>query len=266
MRMATMTDHTPENGGALVREGSQPLAIRTRPASGAVPIRSTPPVSRSRRRRAAREPPRQPATGAARQRHPCTWSPTRSRAPTTPAPGPSVPSVPASGPAAPVLGTGRRDLVPGNAGSAPAQHPIRDSIAHSFQAVPVRRSASRASHVHRDDRVPPQVAEVTAVSRARRAGLEYPAPRCGDTTARSRRTDRPRVVDRAPRRRRYTPIDSAWDVPPLPAGVPTGRGVVGIFLSLVLVAMLGFAAFEWTSGGGHATTPSRHPRPSATSR
>ncbi|MGA7987923.1 MAG: hypothetical protein WCB51_05935, partial [Candidatus Dormiibacterota bacterium] len=49
---------------------------------------------------------------------------------------------------------------------------------------------------------------------------------------------------------------SAWDVPAAPRRRRhlTGRGVVGILLSIVLVGMLGFAAFEWASSRGHATT------------
>jgi hypothetical protein len=48
---------------------------------------------------------------------------------------------------------------------------------------------------------------------------------------------------------------SAWDVPAAPRSRrPSGRGVIGILLTLVLVAILGFAAFEYISGRNHTTT------------
>jgi hypothetical protein len=48
---------------------------------------------------------------------------------------------------------------------------------------------------------------------------------------------------------------SAWDVPAAPRSRHlSGRGVVGILLTLVLVAILGFAAFEYMSGRNHSTT------------
>jgi hypothetical protein len=48
---------------------------------------------------------------------------------------------------------------------------------------------------------------------------------------------------------------SAWDVPAAPRSRrPSGRGVIGILLTLVLVAILGFAAFEYISGRNHAAT------------
>lgn len=48
---------------------------------------------------------------------------------------------------------------------------------------------------------------------------------------------------------------SSWDVPAAPRSRrPSGRGIVGILLTLVLVAILGFAAFEYLSGRNHAPT------------
>jgi hypothetical protein len=47
---------------------------------------------------------------------------------------------------------------------------------------------------------------------------------------------------------------SAWDVPAAPRRRHLGgRAVVGILLSIILVGILGFAAFEWASGRAHST-------------
>jgi hypothetical protein len=47
---------------------------------------------------------------------------------------------------------------------------------------------------------------------------------------------------------------SAWDVPAAPRRRHlTGRAVVGILLTIILVGILGFAAFEWASGRSHST-------------
>jgi hypothetical protein len=47
---------------------------------------------------------------------------------------------------------------------------------------------------------------------------------------------------------------SAWDVPAARRRRHlTGRAVVGILLSIVLIGILGFAAFEWVSSRGHST-------------
>jgi hypothetical protein len=47
---------------------------------------------------------------------------------------------------------------------------------------------------------------------------------------------------------------SAWDVPAAPRRRHlSGRALVGIVLSIILIGILGFAAFEWASGRDHAT-------------
>ncbi len=54
---------------------------------------------------------------------------------------------------------------------------------------------------------------------------------------------------------------SAWDVPAAPHRRHlSGRAVVGIVLTIILVGILGFAAFEWASGRDHSTVTIATPK------
>jgi hypothetical protein len=129
-----------------------------------------------------------------------------------------------------------------------------DSKVHSFEAVPasapvgVGQRMSTATVSFR-----PTAAETTSVSVPGGKGWNI---RNQDEENGSRGHAEPVEPGWSPR---ITPAmtrdRSAWDVPAAPRSRrPSGRGAFGIVLSLVLIAILGFAAFEYISGRGHTPT------------
>ncbi|HVC03623.1 MAG TPA: hypothetical protein VND88_03010 [Candidatus Acidoferrales bacterium] len=137
--------------------------------------------------------------------------------------------------------------------SAPA---ISDpgSKPHAFQAVPASAPvgvAQRMSTATIGFR--PQAAEVTSVSSPGGQGWNI---RSQDAESTTRGRAEPIVPAWSPRTTPAKNKDrSAWDVPAAPRSRhPTGRGVVGVFLTLVLVAILGFAVYAYLTGRGHSTT------------
>jgi hypothetical protein len=99
----------------------------------------------------------------------------------------------------------------------------------------------------------PQASELTSVSRPGGQGWNI---RSQDADSSTRGRAEPIVPAWSPRTTPAMTRDrSAWDVPAAPRSRrPSGRGMVGIFLAFVLVAILGFAAFEYISGREHSTT------------
>ena len=240
-----MTDQTTENGGPSLSFEKVPTPWRdpnALPASGPVPDKAaaslafeatprtpaSPAPGHARLRRRGRNPTarRRRARGS---HHACTRAPSRSkpcrhrrrRAPILGSKPHTFQAVPVSAPATP------------DPGAKP----------HAFQAVPASAPVGVA---HRMSTATigfrPQAAEVASVSRPGGQGWNDPRPGCGEHDPRSRRADRPRVVAA------HTPAKykdrSAWDVPAAPRSRRhDGRGVVGVFLAVVLVAILGFAAY-----------------------
>lgn len=132
--------------------------------------------------------------------------------------------------------------------------PDTESKTHSFEAVPasapvgVGQRMSTATVSFR-----PTAAEVTSVSLPGGKGWNI---RSQDEDNASRGRAEPVVPAWSPRTTPAMTRDrSAWAVPAAPRSRrPSGRGVFGILLTLVLIAILGFAAFEYVSGRAHSTT------------
>jgi hypothetical protein len=229
-----MTDQTTESGGPSLSFEKVPAPTRSERAPAGGPAPDQPAASL-----AFEATPRAPAppapTGSA-----ATRALIADALAGTPDPGPrphAFEAVPASVPAAPDPG----------------------SKAHAFEAVPasapvgVGQRMSTATVGFR-----PTAAEVSAVSAPGGKGWNI---RSQDEEHTLRGRTEEGTPGWSPRTTPAMTADrSAWDVPAAPRSRrPSGRAVIGILLTLVLVAILGFAAFEYISGREHPAATIKTP-------
>jgi hypothetical protein len=228
-----MTDQTTENGGPSLSFEKVPAPSRSEraPANDPAPDQAAANLEFAATPRAPATPP--PAGNAGNA---ATRALVADALAGTPDPGPrphAFEAVPATVP-------------------APAQSDLASKL-QSFEAVPasapvgVGQRMSTASAGLR-----PSAAEVSAVSAPGGKGWNIRG-QDEENTLRGRTEEgtpgwKPRTTPA------MTADRSAWDVPAAPRSRrPSGRAIVGILLTLVLVAILGFAAFEYISGRAHAT-------------
>ena len=182
----------------------------------------------------------------------------------------ATPRTPAA-PAAPTAATAATraliaDALAGTADAGPRIHafetvpapspptPDTGSTNHSFEAVPasapvgVGQRMSTATVSFR-----PTAAEVISVSVPGGKGWNI---RSQDEENASRGRAEPAEPGWSTRTTPAMTRDrSAWDVPAAPRSRrPSARAVFGVLLTLVLIAILGFAALEYISGRAHSTT------------
>lgn len=168
-----------------------------------------------------------------------------------PRPAPAFEAAPRAAPPAPPAPSAPTSFV-ATPRAAPAPDPV-PAAATSFQAVPASLGVAQQRMSTATIGFRPGVAEVAGVSvpggqgwnirrreeeDAQRGHAEPVEPAWSTRTTAKRSGDHSAWDVSAARRRRHL----------------SGRGVVGILLSVVLVGILGFAAFEWVSGRSHAVT------------
>ncbi len=229
-----MTDHTTENGGPSLSFEKVPAPSRSEraPAGDPAPDHASHLAFETTPRTPAAPPPPTAAAAATRALIADALAGTPDPGPrphafeAVPAPAPPVPdqgskhhsfeAVPASAP----VGVGQRMST---AATVAVRPPAPAEQAVSPDSVPGGKGWNIRSH---DD------------ENLTRGRAEQGTPGWSPRTTPAMTKDR-----------------SAWDVPAAPRSRrPSGRGVVGILLTLVLLAILGFAAFEYISGRNHATT------------
>jgi hypothetical protein len=160
--------------------------------------------------------------------------------------------------------TPRAPAPPAPPGTAATRALIADALAgtpdpgpkpHAFEAVPA--SAASAGVAQRRMSTAtlgfrPTAAEVTGISVPGGKGWNI---RSQDEENALRRRVEPAEPGWSPRTTPAMTADrSAWDVPAAPRSRrPSARAVIGILLTVVLIAILGFAGFEWMSGRDHSS-------------
>ncbi len=228
-----MTDQTTENGGPSLSFEKVPAPSRSERAPAGEPVPDHPAANL-----AFETTPRTPATPP-----PATAAAAATRALVadalagTPDPGPrphAFEAVPASVPTPPDPGS---------------KH-------HSFEAVPASAPVGVGQRMSTAATVAVRPATAEAVSPASVPGGKGWNIRSQDEENLTRGRAEQGTPGWSPRTTPAMTKDrSAWDVPAARRSRrPSGRGVIGIVLTLVLVAILGFAALEYISGRTHTTT------------
>ncbi len=167
-----------------------------------------------------------------------------------PRPAPTFEATPRSAPpvaAAPAAGTSFQATPrPAAAPAPPAPAPA------SFHAVPASAGVAQQRMSTATIGFRPEVAAVAGVSVPGGRGWNIRRRDEGDAQRGHAEPIEPAWSTRTTEKMRAD--HSAWDVPAAPRRRHlTGRAVVGILLTIILVGILGFAAFEWASGGSHST-------------